>query len=139
MPALKLVASHGHDYKGPIEGGEWVNAEHLKAGFKLLNGNESWSEVVSVKIEKKPLKAYNLTVEDYHTYFVKGAANDNAQPVWVHNDCFTSINWKGFNKNSAGTHYEKHGELLDAKDTTDYINKAKNFAKLEADGKDILA
>lgn len=139
MLPLKLVASNGHDYQGPIKGGEWVNAEHLKKGFQLLNGNEGWSEVISVTIEKKPLKAYNLTVADFHTYFVKGAANDNVQPVWVHNDCFTSLNWKGFGKKKAGEHYDKHGASIGAKNTDDYIAKAKDFAKVEADGKDVLA
>ena len=32
---------------------------------------------------KAPLTAYNLTVADFETFFV--AANDNAEPVWVHN------------------------------------------------------
>ncbi len=45
---------------------------------------------MSVRIEAKPLKTYNLTVADFHTYFVRGAANDNgshAPSVWVHNNC----------------------------------------------------
>ena len=37
-----------------------------------------------------PLLAYNLTVEGFHTYFV--AANEDAAPVWVHNDCLFGAN-----------------------------------------------
>ncbi|WP_368660805.1 hypothetical protein [Paracoccus sp. (in: a-proteobacteria)] len=31
------------------------------------------------------MTAYNLTVNEFHTYFV--TANTNAAPVWVHNNC----------------------------------------------------
>ena len=50
--------------------------------------------MVDVRIEKEPLKAYNLTVNDFHTYFIKGEA-ESAQSVWVHNTC--DINGKGSN------------------------------------------
>ena len=82
------VSSEGHNYQGPIANGHWVEAGDLKAGYRLLNSDESWAEVVSIRIEQKKLKAYNLTVADFHTYFVRGADNDNVQGIWVHNDCF---------------------------------------------------
>ena len=44
-----------------------------------------------VRIEKEPLKAYNLTVSEFHTYFVKGEA-ESAQSVWVHNTCNINAN-----------------------------------------------
>ena len=34
----------------------------------------------------KPLQAYNLTVADWHTYFVKGDKAET-EGVWVHNEC----------------------------------------------------
>jgi hypothetical protein len=53
-----------------------------------VNADEDWSEVVSVRIEAAALTAYNLTVEDFRTFFVKGSASDDVEPVWVHNgDC----------------------------------------------------
>lgn len=82
-------SSEGHVYTGPIRDGYWVDAADLKPGYRLLNPDTTWAEVVSVEIEAKPLKAYNLTVADFHTYFV--AANNNADPVWVHNNCFDKI------------------------------------------------
>ena len=39
----------------------------------------------SVRIAEEPLQAYNLTVADYHTYFIKGEKGSSG--VWVHNDC----------------------------------------------------
>jgi len=77
------VGAEGLVYQGPIEWGHWVDTSDLKPGYALLNEDETWAEVVAVDIVRGDLKAYNLTVEDTHTYFV--AANDNAAPVWVHN------------------------------------------------------
>lgn len=37
----------------------------------------------------EPLTAFNLTVAEFHTYFV--AANKNAAPVWVHYDCWYDL------------------------------------------------
>lgn len=51
----------------------------------MLNDDGSWAEVVSSRTLAQPLRAYNLTIKDFHTYFV--AANENAAPVWVHNIC----------------------------------------------------
>lgn len=48
-----------------------------------MNNDGSWATVVSVAVQSGPLQAFNLTVQDYATYFV--AANENAAPVWVHN------------------------------------------------------
>jgi len=55
----------------------------------LLNDDSSWVEVVSSRTLAQPLRAYNLTVKDFHTYFV--AANKNAAPVWVHNECIIRV------------------------------------------------
>jgi hypothetical protein len=84
-----MNSSEGHTYTGPLENGHWVDAAELQAGDRLLNDDASWAEVVSVKVEDKALKAYNLTVADFHTYFV--TADEKAAPVWVHNNCFDQV------------------------------------------------
>ncbi len=78
--------SDGHVYAGPLLDGYWVDAADLLTGDRLLNDDGSWAEVVSSEVLAEPLRAYNLTVEGWHTYFV--AANVDAAPVWVHNSCF---------------------------------------------------
>ncbi|RWX14329.1 filamentous hemagglutinin N-terminal domain-containing protein [Rhizobium hidalgonense] len=75
----------GQFYSGPIRNGVWIAVKDLKPGDRMLNDDESWSDVVSVRVEAKPLDAYNLTVADFHTYFVKQAENRDAKSVWVHN------------------------------------------------------
>ena len=116
-----------------------MDAQHLVAGDRLLNSDESWSEVVSVAAVEKPIKAYNLTVANNHTYFIAGAApavaNDNspqnplaAKAVWVHNDCNLddlADGWKKLDDNTVigvyGTKYEiqSDGTLLNVGSATD--------------------
>jgi len=81
-------SSEGHVYAGPLAGGYWIDAADLRAGDRLLNDDSSRAEVVSSRTLAQPLRAYNLTVKDFHTYFV--AANKDAAPVWVHNWCLSS-------------------------------------------------
>ena len=83
--SVTTTASEGHVYTGEIEGGAWVDAQHLQAGDELLSDDGSWQTVASVEIEAEPLDAFNLTVEGYSTYFV--AEDVSADAVWVHNAC----------------------------------------------------
>ena len=78
-------SSEGNVYSGPISNGAWIDAADQKTGDRLFNHDTSWAEVISVRIEDRSLRAYNITVANTETYFVRGANNDNAQPVWVHN------------------------------------------------------
>ena len=45
--------------------------------------------VQSVRQTKESLSAYNLTVDNDHTYFVTGS--DSTYGVWVHNDCWENL------------------------------------------------
>lgn len=83
----RLVVNAATLLVGRNASGRWVEAQHLAAGDLLLDADGTFSEVVARSIERSPLTAYNLTVTDFHTYFVAGAeaANDNAPAVWVHN------------------------------------------------------
>ncbi len=108
-------SSGGHVYAGPLADGYWIDAADLRAGDRLLNDDSSWAEVVSSRTLAQPLRAYNLTVKDFHTYFV--AANKNAAPVWVHNICdwtvgpIVSISKRKFNHT-----FLRHGQ-----DATNFI------------------
>ena len=77
-------SSERHVYDGKISRGAWIDASNLKAGYRLLNDDGSWAEVTGLTVEQVPLKAYNLTIAGYHTFFVSG--NVTAKPVWVHNN-----------------------------------------------------
>ena len=85
-----VPSSEGHHYNGEIQNAQWVDAQNLKAGYKLLSENNHWQMVKGVTIKAEKLSAYNLTVETDHTYFIKGA-NSDLDGVWVHNDCWHAL------------------------------------------------
>lgn len=86
VTAAPDLATEGNVYTGEIVGGAWVDAQYLQPGDELLSDDGHWQKVAEVEIQDQPLKAYNLTVDEYSTYFVAG--HENARAVWVHNKCF---------------------------------------------------
>ena len=78
-----LVSNRIHPF---YSGGKWIKAEDLKAGSRLFAENGAEPTVQSVTVKQEPLQAYNLTVADWHTYFVKGDKAET-EGVWVHNEC----------------------------------------------------
>ena len=78
-----LVSNRIHPF---YSGGKWIKAEDLKAGSRLFAENGAEQTVQSVTVKQEPLQAYNLTVADWHTYFVKGDKAET-EGVWVHNEC----------------------------------------------------
>jgi len=68
-----------------VDGGDWVRASDLKPGQRLLNDDADWSEVVSVRSNAGTLVAFNLTVAEFQTYFIRGNDESAAESVWVHN------------------------------------------------------
>ncbi|MBB3197373.1 polymorphic toxin-type HINT domain-containing protein, partial [Roseateles terrae] len=79
-------SSEGHNYLGPIPGGAWIDAQNLTVGLVLIGPDGKDQLVDSVQIRTEELRAFNLTVEDFHTYFIK--APDGEEAIWVHNNCF---------------------------------------------------
>ena len=78
-----LVSNRIHPF---YSGGKWIKEEDLKAGSRLFAENGAEPTVQSVTVKQEPLQAYNLTVADWHTYFVTGDKAEK-EGVWVHNDC----------------------------------------------------
>lgn len=78
-----LVSNRIHPF---YSDGKWIKAEDLKAGSRLFAENGAEPTVQSVTVKPEPLQAYNLTVADWHTYFVKGDKAET-EGVWVHNEC----------------------------------------------------
>ena len=81
-----LIANKIHPF---YTNGRWIEAGSLKAGDILETANGEKQTVQSIVIKTEPLKAYNLTVQDFHTYFVKGKGAET-DAVWVHNECDTT-------------------------------------------------
>ncbi|ENW2957487.1 hint domain-/BECR-fold containing toxin, partial [Neisseria gonorrhoeae] len=64
-----LISNRIHPF---YSGGKWIKAEDLKAGSRLFAESGKTQTVRNIIVKPTPLKAYNLTVADWHTYFVKG-------------------------------------------------------------------
>ena len=93
-----LVSNRIHPF---YSDGKWIKAEDLKAGSRLFAENGAGQTVQSVTVKPEPLQAYNLTVADWHTYFVKGDKAET-EGVWVHNACPP--------KRTGSSKNEKHGD-----------------------------
>ncbi|EPI8021501.1 polymorphic toxin-type HINT domain-containing protein, partial [Neisseria gonorrhoeae] len=78
-----LISNRIHPF---YSGGKWIKAEDLKAGSRLFAESGRTQTVRNIIVKPTPLKAYNLTVADWHTYFVKGNQAET-EGVWVHNAC----------------------------------------------------
>ena len=78
--------------------GTWTSAEFLRPGQLILSLDGMWSKIQDIYIENAPLFAYNLSIQDFNTYFVSG--DQSASALWVHNDCV-------FGKFSE--HFKNHG------------------------------
>ena len=93
-----LVSNRIHPF---YSGGKWIKEEDLKAGSRLFTENGAEQTVQSITVKPEPLQAYNLTVADWHTYFVKGDKAET-EGVWVHNACPP--------KRTGSSKNEKHGD-----------------------------
>ncbi|MEI8411513.1 MULTISPECIES: Hint domain-containing protein [unclassified Kribbella] len=62
--------------------GAWIDAIDLTAGDILVSADGRRIAVASVGISEQDLTAYNLTVDDLHTYYVLAGQT----PVLVHNN-----------------------------------------------------
>ncbi|HGG8443467.1 TPA: HINT domain-containing protein [Neisseria meningitidis] len=93
-----LISNRIHPF---YSSGKWIKAEDLKAGSRLLSESGKTQTVRNIVVKPTPLKAYNLTVADWHTYFVKGSQAET-EGVWVHNSCPP--------KRTGSSKNEKHGD-----------------------------
>ena len=109
-----LVSNRIHPF---YSGGKWIKAEDLKAGSRLFAENGAEPTVQSVTVKQESLQAYNLTVADWHTYFVKGDKAET-EGVWVHNECpygkgnqrYKDASYHGKNDNSVKSRAPTNGQ-----------------------------
>ncbi|MER5750101.1 polymorphic toxin-type HINT domain-containing protein [Streptomyces sp. NPDC002088] len=76
----QLTATHEHPFWSPSEK-RWVEAGYFKPGMTLLTGDGSAVIVTGNRKFIKHARAYNLTIEGLHTYYVLAGET----PVLVHN------------------------------------------------------
>ncbi len=64
---------------------DWVYAEDLNIGDRLIGAGGQLITVQAIEHLAGASSLYNLSIANYHSYFVAGTSG-TAAPVWVHND-----------------------------------------------------
>ncbi|PAZ09310.1 hypothetical protein CLM62_47305 [Streptomyces sp. SA15] len=75
-----VTSTDGHPFWVP-ELSEWINATDLRTGQWLRTGAGTRIQITAVERRTQQATVHNLTVSDYHTYYVLAGAT----PVLVHN------------------------------------------------------
>ncbi|MGH3713696.1 MAG: polymorphic toxin-type HINT domain-containing protein [Micromonosporaceae bacterium] len=105
----------------------WQRADRLDPGDKLTTANGHTLTVTGIAPGSTTVGfAYNLTVDDIHTYYAGESA------LLVHNSCGGL--WTGTKKQSAAEnafrHYKDHGaDFADAQNAVQYVEKAQDFLR----------
>ena len=100
--SANLVSTSALGSGAPV--GDWVEAHELESGDALRSAFNGGTAIVDiVRVVPAPLSAYNLAVDDFHTYFV--SETRLSTNVWVHNDCSPVDIAK---KISSGHAFKKH-------------------------------
>ncbi|MCX4630665.1 polymorphic toxin-type HINT domain-containing protein [Streptomyces sp. NBC_01443] len=76
----ELIATHEHPFWSPSEN-SWIKAADLKPGMSLHTGSGDVVNVVGNSSFSRHTTTYNLTIDDFHTYYVLAGET----PVLVHN------------------------------------------------------
>ncbi|WP_233277784.1 polymorphic toxin-type HINT domain-containing protein [Paenibacillus durus] len=109
------------------DGKGWTYVKDLKVGDLLVQSDGNTLKIDSIELLHKQVTVYNMTVDEFHTYFVSDLG------IWVHN---TNCNFSVWNKgsfddieSSAEYHFKKHGIEVGAEDLAQYLRKAEDFAR----------
>jgi len=110
-----------------VDGQGWTFVKDLKVGDLLVQSDGNTLKIESIELEYESATVYNMTVDEFHTYFVSDLG------IWVHNTNCASINWKGFSSGKLQPHYEKHGHEFGDITQNEYLKLAKGFAAETSD------
>ncbi|CAM3843210.1 polymorphic toxin-type HINT domain-containing protein [Marinicrinis lubricantis] len=78
-----IEATFNHPFY--VEGKGWTFVKDLKVGDLLVQSDGNTLKIESIELEHKQVTVYNMTVDEFHTYFVSDLG------IWVHN---TSCSYK---------------------------------------------
>ncbi|WP_329959303.1 polymorphic toxin-type HINT domain-containing protein [Paenibacillus athensensis] len=72
-----IESTYNHPFY--VEGKGWTFVKDLKVGDLLVQSDGNTLKVESIELEHKNVTVYNMTVDEFHTYFVSDLG------IWVHN------------------------------------------------------
>ncbi|GGO00246.1 hypothetical protein GCM10010969_21220 [Saccharibacillus kuerlensis] len=73
----KIESTYNHPFW--VEGKGWTYVKDLKVGDELTQADGTKLEIEQIELDKRSARVYNMTVDEFHTYFVSDLA------IWVHN------------------------------------------------------
>lgn len=76
-----IEATYNHPFYVKDKG--WVFVKDLKVGDLLVRSDGNTLKIDSIELEQKNVTVYNMTVDEFHTYFVSELG------IWVHNSSCT--------------------------------------------------
>ena len=62
-----------------VDGQGWTFVKDLKVGDLLVQSDGNTLKIESIELKHEPATVYNMTVDEFHTYFVSDLG------IWVHN------------------------------------------------------
>nr|WP_242466809.1 polymorphic toxin-type HINT domain-containing protein [Brevibacillus brevis] len=91
----------------------WTFVKDLKVGDLLVQSDGNTLKIESIELLHKKVTVYNMTVDEFHTYFVSDLG------IWVHNtNCsgnWSNPKWKWGNSKSGPTYghtFDEHGQKV---------------------------
>lgn len=119
-----------------VHPGQWIEAAFLRPNDRLMQADNNLATVLDISIRRESFRAFNITVSDFHTYFVSSHRN-NVSGVWVHNDCPPGSNvksklWTGTKgrtpAQNAYRHWKDHrSDFPNLKNAAQYQKAANRF------------
>jgi len=123
-----IESTYNHPFY--VAGKGWTFVKDLKVGDLLVQSDGNTLRIDSIELLHKYVTVYNMTVDEFHTYFVSDIG------IWVHNsNCnWSRVNWKG---ETAIEHVNLHGKDdlskplhgVFADDPIQTVEKAMDYAK----------
>jgi len=112
-----------------VENKGWADAESLRSGDQFITSYSTKVTIKSIVLREAPQTVYNLTVDEFHTYFV------GEEGVWVHNQYgrgpfdLMASEWVDGSMAKAIDHWDRHSTSLYNRPMLmqDYILEARNF------------
>lgn len=95
----------------------WTFVKNLKVGDLLVQSDGNKLKVESIELDHKHVTVYNMTVDEFHTYFVSDLG------IWVHNTNCDILHWSIVSKKGETRvdHVGKHSVENTARITTGYL------------------
>ena len=146
----EIQSTYNHPFW--VEGKGWTYVKDLKVGDELTQADGTKLAIEQIELESLSARVYNMTVDEFHTYFVSDLG------IWVHNtnnrDCDLSGLVKGigkanlqveslwrptekmsdlWSKGKLKTHYDKHRDEFGVQSSTEYSDMAYKFGTSKSD------